>query len=109
MKRITIAQATMLLSELLDCMEDLYWESQTMQMKDASFNVVRILNAELMELTKVSVQDHHYPYEVISCSTHTLAQVLEDVKEDVTGRTLRSRTRATLDPLLQQMLDALQV
>ncbi len=109
MQRITIAKATMLLSELLDCMEDLYWESQTMEMKDASFNVVRILNAELMELTKVSVQDHHYPYEVISCSTQTLAKVLEDVQNDIAGRILRSRTRANLTPLLQQMSDALQV
>ena len=99
---ITIAKASLFLTELLEVLEDLYWESPSVTVKNQCFNVVRLLQQEITELTKVSVQDHHYDYELIACSVSDMSQCLEDLSRFISNEALRTRTRNHLTPLLEK-------
>ena len=99
---ISIAKASVFVTELLDVLEDLYWESPNITVKNQCFNVVRLLQQELTELTKMSVQDHHYDYEIIACSISVMSQCLEELSQLLEGEALRTRTRNNLMPLLDK-------
>lgn len=99
---ITIAQATVLVSDIVEALEDVYWESSSVTIKNQCFNVVRILQQEITELTKVSVQDHHYEYETIACPGKDVAKGLEKLSELLANEVLRNKTKALLTPLLEQ-------
>ncbi len=98
----SIAQASVFVTELIDVLEDLYWESPAISVKNQCFNAVRFLQTELTELTKVSVQDHHYEYEIISCSANDMEHCLKNLSTLIEKETLRTRTRAHLMPLLKK-------
>lgn len=103
MSTISISQACELVWDLLQALEDTYWEASTLSDKDQVFNVLQSLNAEYMELLKVSVQDHHYPYEVISTNHNILKQTLSDFKHIAGQLTRRQHTSARLNALLDQL------
>lgn len=102
MSSVTISQASELIWELLEALEDAYWEASTCEDKDSTFNILRVLNAEYMELLKVSVQDHHYEYEVISTSQDAMNQALAEYQQFTTNHPQRLRTRQRLRSLLSQ-------
>ncbi len=99
---ISITQASVFITELLEILEDVYWESSKINIKNQCFNVVRLLHREITELTKISVQDHHYEYEIIACSREDMNGGLEDLVTQLNGNALRSRTAKQLAPLLEQ-------
>jgi hypothetical protein len=99
---ISIAKASVFVTELLEVLEDLYWESPNITVKNQCFNVVRLLQQELTELTKVSVQDHHYDYELIACSAKDMNQCLDELSQLLSSEALRTRTRNHLLPLLEK-------
>ena len=96
MSTLTIAEASELIWELLQSLEDSYWEASHCDDKDRVFNLMQILNAEYMELLKVSVQDHHYEYEVISTSQATLMQLVSEFQRNEASRPRRQKTSARL-------------
>jgi len=99
---ISIAKASVFVTELLEVLEDLYWESPNITVNNQCFNVVRLLQQELTELTKVSVQDHHYDYELIACSAKDMNQCLDELSQLLSSEALRTRTRNHLLPLLEK-------
>jgi hypothetical protein len=99
---ITIAKATVLVSDLVDVLENVYWEAPSVTIKNLCFNVVRILQQEITELTKMSVQDHHYEYETIVCPGKKVGEDLCRLSELLAQEVLRARTEAQLTPLLEQ-------
>lgn len=99
---ISISQATVFIEELLGVLEDAYWECSSMDLKNQCFNAVRLLQIELTELTKVSVQDHHYEYEIISSQDNTLIETLNMLDHLLKQSVLRNRTQANLRPLMTQ-------
>lgn len=99
---ITIAQGSALVSELLEVMENVYWESPSITVKNQCFNIIRILHQELTELTKVSVQDHHYDYEAIACPGKVFAQELNRLSELLSSEVLRTTTQGLLQGALEQ-------
>jgi hypothetical protein len=102
---ISIAQATGFIEELLSVVEDVYWECTSMETKNLCFNTVRLLQTELTELTKVSVQDHHYDYEIIAYQDNTVIETLSQLDHMLKGAVLRTRTKNNLKPLLLQAMD----
>ncbi|MAS23774.1 MAG: hypothetical protein CMH99_00295, partial [Oceanospirillaceae bacterium] len=80
MAALSISQASELIWELNQTLEDAYWEASSMEEKDRIFNLIQLMMGEYMELLKVSVQDHHYDYEVISTSQEVLLQVMKDLQ-----------------------------
>ena len=103
MSLITITQASALIWDLLKTLEDCYWEASSCREKDQVFNLIQILNAEYMELAKVSIQDHHYEYEVITTSKEMLQQTLIEFQQISSSITHRHRTAVKLRKLLNQM------
>jgi hypothetical protein len=99
---ISIAQATVLVSDLVDALENVYWEAPSITVKNQCFNMVRILQQEITELTKVSVQDHHYEYETIACPGKKVAEGLGALATLLDSEVLRNQTEAQLAPLLEQ-------
>lgn len=99
---ISISQAMVFIEELLAVLEDVYWECHSMDMKNQCFNAVRLLQVELTELTKVSVQDHHYEYEIIAYQDNTVLDTLNSLDKLLQDTVLRTRTEANLRPLLGQ-------
>ena len=102
MTSITISQASELIWDLLQALEDAYWEANSCDGKDQVFNLMRLLTGEYMELLKISVQDHHYEYEVITINPHELRHALEDFQAVCTLLTRRQRTAEHLANLLKR-------
>ncbi|GAA6134993.1 hypothetical protein NBRC116188_17830 [Oceaniserpentilla sp. 4NH20-0058] len=102
---ISISQATVFIEELLAVLEDVYWECSTMDLKNQCFNAVRLLQTELTELTKVSVQDHHYEYEIIAYQDNTVLETLNNLDHLLKSSVLRTRTEANLKPLFAQAME----
>ncbi len=109
MTSITISQASELIWDLLQTLEDTYWEANTCDGKDQVFNLIRLLTSEYMELLKISVQDHHYEYEVITVSPHELRHTLEDFQLVCHSLTRRQRTAEQLAGLLKRFNHHLHV
>jgi hypothetical protein len=99
---ITIAQGSLLVSELLEVFEHVYWESPSVSVKNQCFNVVRLLQQELTELTKVSVQDHHYEYEPIASPARVFAKELNLIMSLLSNEVLRTTTQQQLHDVLEQ-------
>ena len=75
---------------LLELLDDAYWEAASIQHKDMIYDIISIFSQEVAELNKLSVQDHHYPYEVITEGIRRVVPKLErldDMREDVIQRT----------------------
>jgi len=103
MTQITISQASELIWDLLKTMEDAYWEASSCHEKDQVFNLLQMLNAEYMELAKVSIQDHHYEYEVITTSQEMMQQTLIDFQQASSGVVRRQATSIRMRKLLNQL------
>ncbi|GAA3941692.1 hypothetical protein [Litoribacillus peritrichatus] len=106
MSKITIAQATNLLDEFILVLEDTYWEATQLSVKDEVFALIRLLSAELTELQKVSVQDDHYDYEVISTKPSVIRDGVKSAQENVLPTVLRVQTKQKLLPLFDASLEA---
>ena len=51
---------------LLELLDDAYWEASSIHHKDMLYDIISIFSQEVAEINKLSIQDHHYPYEVIT-------------------------------------------
>lgn len=75
---------------LLELLDDAYWEAGTIQHKDMLYDIISIFNQEVAELNKLSIMDHHYPYEVITEGIRRVIpklQQLEARQDEVIQRT----------------------
>lgn len=107
MSHITISQASELIWDLLKTLEDCYWEACNCTEKDHIFNLLQILNSEYMELAKISIQDHHYEYEVITTSQEVLQQTLIHFQQASAATVRRHATAMRLRKLLNRLVSNL--
>lgn len=98
---------------LLELLDDAYWEAGTIQGKDMLYDIISIFNQEVAELNKLSIMDHHYPYEVITEGIRRVIpklQRLEDNQDSVIQRTqtatdVREIQSSVMAILEEQLLD----
>lgn len=102
MSKPSIGEATSFIVELLELLENTYWETHSIVVKDQCFNVIRLLQNEITELTKISVQDHHYEYEVIVCQPAQMKSTIDELEDILAGEVLRQRTREHVVPALEK-------
>lgn len=106
----TIAHALeefMTFGEILD---DAYWEASSIAHKDQLYDIISIFTHEVAELNKLSIQDHHYPYEIITEGMGRVLPKLDkliDQRENIVQRTatlidLKEVTSNIMDILEQQ-------
>lgn len=106
MENMNISQAIETVWDLIEALEQAYWEAGEMAHKDQVFNVLQILNREYMELLKLSVQDHHFAYEVISLPPGKLLPVLRELAFLCPTLCRRLATRDELEERLQSYICA---
>lgn len=90
MPNATVADALREFLALIELLDDAYWEAGTIQHKDAVYDVISIFTTEVSEMNKLSVMDHHFPYEIITEGVRRVVPKLErldDAREDVIQRT----------------------
>lgn len=90
MTTATVADALREFLSLLELLDDAYWEAGTVEHKDMIYDIISIFSQEVSELNKLSVQDHHFPYEIITEGMRRVIPKLERLderKDDVIQRT----------------------
>lgn len=90
MSTATVADALREFMSLLELLDDAYWEAGTVEHKDMIYDIISIFSQEVSELNKLSIQDHHFPYEIITEGMRRVIPKLERLdehKEDVIQRT----------------------
>jgi uncharacterized protein (UPF0335 family) len=90
MTNATVADALREFMSLIELLDDAYWEAGTVQHKDTIYDIISIFNQEIAELNKLSIQDHHFPYEIITEGMRRVVPKLERLderKDDIIQRT----------------------
>lgn len=99
----TIAWASSQIDELLEVLDDAYWEASQIAHKDLLYSIICLLNVEQRELGKLSIQDHELAYEIISRDFRELKPKLTQLRRMIDDVVLRSKTARALERLLPQV------
>ncbi len=91
--------------ELLD---DAYWEAATIEHKDIIYNIISLFSQEIAELNKLSIQDHHYPYEFITEGIRRALSQVADLEDDIEQIVKRIKTLTDMKEVLSNVLAILE-
>lgn len=91
--------------ELLD---DAYWEAATIEHKDFIYNIISLFSQEMAELNKLSIQDHHYPYEFITEGIRRAISQVTELEEDIEHILKRTKTLTDTKEVLSNVLAILE-
>jgi len=97
MASTSIASAIVILTDLLQGLEDAYWESTSLENKDAFFDLISAVYQEQTELAKLSIQDHDLEYEPISDNFRRSRLRLGELRKSLDDCVLRSTTALRLE------------
>lgn len=107
MNNLSISAAIESINDLIKALDDAYWEANSCEEKDHVYNLSSLLIVEFIELSKVSVQDHHFDYEVISVSQEALKQALTLFQQRIPKQIRRQATLNRLNGLSNRLIVAL--
>lgn len=93
---------------LLELLDDAYWEAGTMEHKDMLYDIISILNQEVAEVNKLSLDDHHYPYEVITEGMRRVVPRLELLDEQRENIILRTQTLTDFRDIVSSVMGILE-
>ncbi|WP_438467210.1 hypothetical protein [Marinomonas sp. PE14-40] len=96
----TVADALHVFYELNSEFSNAYWEMNEINNKDMFFAMKCMLQDELDELHKLSMQDHEYPYEVINPVVLNLSIKLRRVLPKLDTVVFRTETLNNLERLI---------
>jgi len=91
--------------ELLD---DAYWEASNIEHKDFIYDIISLFSQEISELNKLSVQDHHYPYEFISEGIRRAAPKIISLEESMNDIMKRTKTLTDMREVLSNIIVILE-
>jgi hypothetical protein len=100
----SISNAVRTLEELLKGLDQAYWEANSLDRKDFFYDLISALHAELSELGKLSVQDHHLEYEAVTEEFRAARPKLSRLRKLVDDFALRSTTAGRLENLINHAL-----
>ena len=92
MSEKNVADALHIFYELNELLSDVYWETNDINQKDRFFAMKGILQDELDELHKLSLQDHVYPYEPMNPSLMQLSDKLRAMLPELNQYVYRPQT-----------------
>ncbi len=104
MSPVNIAEASREFLALIEVLDDAYWEASTIENKDSIYDVLSVFQMEIAELNKLSIQDHEYPYEIITEGARQVGRKLHAMREVVDELVERSRTRIQLKQCLKAVV-----
>lgn len=108
MSKPTIAQVVsefMAFGELLD---DAYWESNNAEHKDFIYDIISMFSQEIVELNKLSIQDHHYPYEFISEGIRRIEPKVHELETQKSNIIQRTKTLIDMREVLSNVIAILE-
>jgi len=91
--------------ELLD---DAYWEASSIEHKDFIYDIISLFSQETTELNKLSVQDHHYPYEFITEGIRRAVSKVAQLEVDLQVIIRRTQTLTDMKQVLSNVLAVLE-
>jgi len=95
----------MAFSELLD---DAYWEASSIESKDFIYDIISLFSQEMAELNKLSIQDHHYPYEFISEGIRRIVPKVLILEERQASMIQRTKTLTDMREVLSNVIVILE-
>ena len=93
---------------LLELLDDAYWEASSIHHKDMLYDIISIFSQEVAEINKLSIQDHHYPYEVITEGIRWVVPKLERLDENREDVIQRTQTLTDFRDILSSVLGILE-
>jgi RNA polymerase-interacting CarD/CdnL/TRCF family regulator len=108
MTQTTVADTLREYQSLLELLDDAYWEASSIQHKDMLYDIISILSQEVAEINKLSVQDHHFPYEVVTEGMRRVVPKLERLDEHREDVIQRTQTLTDFRDILSSVLGILE-
>lgn len=108
MNQTSVADTLREYLSLLELLDDAYWEASTIRSKDMLYDIISIFHQEVAELNKLSIQDHHYPYEVITEGIRRVVPQLERLDEERHEIIQRTQTLTDFRDLVSSVLGILE-
>lgn len=96
----SIAKAVRVLQELLGGLDQAYWEANSIERKDFFYDIISAINVELVELGKLSVQDHDLDYEPVTSEFRNARAKLSRLRKMVDDYVQRASTAVRLEHLI---------
>lgn len=100
MVHASISDAVQTLQELLENLDNAYWEAASMERKDLFYDLISAVNNELSELAKLSIQDHDLEYEPVTSEFRVAKGKLSNLRKLLDECVLRSSTSAKLETVI---------
>ncbi|KZY29827.1 MULTISPECIES: hypothetical protein [unclassified Oleiphilus] len=91
--------------ELLDAA---YWEASSLEHKDIIYDIISQFSQEIAELNKLSIQDHHYPYEFITEGIRRIPPKLTNLEDQLPTIIKRTQTMADMREALSNIIAILE-
>lgn len=107
-KTLTISDALVDFMDLAEALDNAYWEAGHIERKDSIYNIITAVNGEIGEINKLSVQDHHYPYEPITEGIRDVKEKLNRLRKSLDELDMRTRTATLLEKLIPVTLKLLK-
>ncbi|MFT7388435.1 MAG: hypothetical protein ACI8VC_001689 [Candidatus Endobugula sp.] len=96
----TIAHAIPILDELANTLDKAYWEASSIATKDATYDCFSTVSKELLEINKLSIQDHDLTYEPISYEFKLMSKRLTIFRKSLDHYIMRNTTFEALDNVI---------
>jgi hypothetical protein len=91
--------------ELLDAA---YWEASSIEHKDVIYDIISLFSQEIAELNKLSIQDHHYPYEFITEGIRRITPKVTKLENKLPDIIKRTQTMTDMREVLSNVLAILE-
>ena len=89
-------------------MNDAYWEASSIENKDFIYDIISLISQEMAELNKLSIQDHHYPYEFISEGIRRIVPKVLALEERQASIIHRTKTLTDMREVLSNVIVILE-
>jgi len=93
----SITSVIPVLDELANTLDRAFWEVSSIKAKDAIYDCANAINKELLELNKLSIQDHDLDYEPISHDFKAMSRRLPIFRKHLDDYIMRMSTLEMLD------------
>lgn len=104
MPKASITDAIKTLEELIASLDNAYWEASTLERKDRFYDIISIVNFELSELAKLSIQDHYLDYEAITPAFQGANAKLTNLQSILDEGVMRSTTAENLKDNINRVI-----
>lgn len=91
-----------------DLLDAAYWEASTIEHKDTIYDIISQFSQEIAELNKLSIQDHHYPYEFITEGIRRIPSKLTNLEQQLPNVVKRTQTMSDMRDALSNILAILE-